>query len=263
MNVFKTADVSWNRAHGTARQAGMSATDATDAMARSAGPAEARQAAYAKSARKATIAATAALAAAAALVCPTVAHGEVIAAWNMNGFVPGSSSAIAASTGIGSLDIAPFGDGVGTLLGTTMGAVEGDLAGESLSIAGNGYNGLALTFGFDASMHRDLTVSFAVRRSSTGFASNRIEWWSGSKWTTLATFGASSTTWDLRSFDFSAVDAMDGQYGVFRFVLDGATGSTGSIRFDNVVFSGGVIPAPGALALLSIAGIVGRRRGGR
>jgi MYXO-CTERM domain-containing protein len=190
----------------------------------------------------------------------TLAHGEVIAAWNMNGFVPGSAGAIAASTGIGSVDVTPFGDGVGTLLGTSLGALEGDIAGDSLSIAGNSYNGLSLTFGFDASMHRDLSVSFAVRRSSTGFTTNRIEWWSGSKWTTLATFGASTTTWDLRSFDFSAVDAMDGQYGLFRFVLDGATGSSGSIRFDNVAFSGTVLPAPGAVALLGLAGVVARRR---
>jgi MYXO-CTERM domain-containing protein len=231
MNVFKTAVVAWTR--------GARATNA----------------------KGATVARLAALASAgAALACGTLAHGEVIAAWNMNGFVPGSAGTIAASTGIGSVDLTPFGDGVGTLLGTTLGALEGDIAGESLSIAGNGYNGMALTFGFDASMHRDLSVSFAVRRSSTGFATNRIEWWSGSKWTTLATFGASTTTWDLRSFDFSAVDAMDGQYGLFRFVLDGATGSTGSIRFDNVAFSGTVLPAPGAVALLGLAGVVARRR---
>ncbi|MCE2885491.1 MAG: PEP-CTERM sorting domain-containing protein [Planctomycetaceae bacterium] len=230
MNVFKAAVVAWSG--GTARAGGPRRVHLRGAGAVGA-------------------------AVCAAISCTAIARGEVIAAWNMNGFVPGSSNAIAASTGLGSLDIAPFGDGVGTLLGTSLGAVKGDLAGESLSIAGNGYNGQALTFGFDATMHRDLTVSFAVRRSSTGFATNRLEWWSGSKWTTLATFGASSTTWDLRAFDFSAVDAMDGQYGVFRFVLDGATGSTGSIRFDNVVFSGTVVPAPGALALLSLAGVAG------
>ncbi|MFM1866698.1 MAG: hypothetical protein RL591_106 [Planctomycetota bacterium] len=231
MNVLKTADITWTQSRAAAKAKGSS------------------------------VARVAALTSAiAGFACCTLAHGEVIAAWNMNGFVPGSAGAMAASTGIGSVDLTPFGDGVGTLLGTTLGAVEGDIAGESLSIAGNSYNGLALTFGFDASMHRDLSVSFAVRRSSTGFATNRIEWWSGSKWTTLATFGASTTTWDLRSFDFSAVDAMDGQYGLFRFVLDGATGSTGSIRFDNVSFSGTVLPAPGAVALLGLAGVVARRR---
>jgi len=241
MNVFKAAVVAW---HGGAARAG------------SGRRVDARRAELVG-----TVACTAI--ACASMAWTGIARGEVIAAWNMNGFVPGSNNSIAASTGLGSLDIAPFGDGIGTLLGTSLGAVKGDLAGESLSIVGNGYNGQALTFGFDASMHRDLTVSFAVRRSSTGFATNRLEWWSGSKWTTLATFGASSTTWDLRSFDFSAIDAMDGQYGVFRFVLDGATGSTGSIRFDNVVFSGTVVPAPGALALLSVAGVAGlgsRRR---
>lgn len=229
MNVFKTAVVAWTRGTQFAR------------------------AEVAGAARMTGIACV-------ALGCSAGAHGEVIAAWNMNGFVPGSSGAIAASTGLGSVDLTPFGDGVGTLLGTALGATKGDIAGESLSIVGNSYNGLALTFGLDASMHRDLSVSFAVRRSSTGFATNRIEWWSGSKWTTLSTFGASTTTWDLRSFDFSAVDAMDGQYGLFRFVLDGATGSSGSIRFDNVVFSGTVLPAPGAVALLGLAGIVVRRR---
>ena len=42
--------------------------------------------------------------------------------------------------------------------------------------------------------------------------------------------------------------------------LTGATGSTGNNRFDNFIFSADVIPAPGAIALLGVAGLVGVRR---
>ena len=38
------------------------------------------------------------------------------------------------------------------------------------------------------------------------------------------------------------------------------TAAAGTNRVDNIVVSGNVAPAPGAIALLGLAGLIGRRR---
>ena len=193
-------------------------------------------------------------------LCVEGASGALIAGWNMNGVDPAVASTMVASTGTGILDFNAFGGNAGILLGTTMGALEGEAAGDSLSITNSNFNGVGMTFAFDATGYRDLALSFAVRRSATGFASNRIDWWNGTDWSPMGSFGASSTTWDLRTFDFASTAAANDRYAIFRIVIDGATSTSGSIRFDNVQFTGTAVPAHGALALLGFAGIIARRR---
>jgi hypothetical protein len=188
------------------------------------------------------------------------AQAAIITNWNMNAVDPASSPMAYASTGVGVANLSAFGANAGTLLGTTLGGVEGDIAGNALSITGSAANGLAMTFDFDASMYTNLSLSFAVRRSTTGFSNNRIDWWDGLAWTTVARFGASATAWEVQSFDFSTYDAMDGRGAYFRIVVDGATSSSGSIRFDNIRFAGEPVPAPGALALLGLAGCLVRTK---
>jgi hypothetical protein len=58
----------------------------------------------------------------------------------------------------------------------------------------------------------------------------------------------------------SATLAGDRELVIFRFVSLVAGASTGSNRIDNVFIEGTVIPAPGALALLGLAGLASRRR---
>jgi MYXO-CTERM domain-containing protein len=43
-------------------------------------------------------------------------------------------------------------------------------------------------------------------------------------------------------------------------VTAGTSTTTGTNRIDNIVVSGTAIPAPGALALLGVAGLIGARR---
>lgn len=188
------------------------------------------------------------------------ANAAIISNWNMNAVDPASSPMAYASTGVGVANLSAFGTNAGTLLGTTLGGIEGEIAGNALAITGNAANGQAMTFDFDATEYRNLSLSFAVRRSSTGFSSNRVEWWDGLAWTTVARFGASTTAWEIQSFDFSTYDAMDGRGAYFRIVIDGATSSSGSIRFDNIRFAGELVPAPGALALLGLAGCFARTK---
>jgi hypothetical protein len=187
---------------------------------------------------------------------------SVVAGWNMNAIDPAAGDGtIGASVGNGWCDHRAFGTGASALLGTTLGALEGEAAGESLSLAGSTHNGSALVFAFDTTGYRDLSLSFAVRRSSTGFAQSRIEYWTGFTWSAVEFFDAATTGWEVRTVDLSKYGALEDGGASLRFVVDGATSGSGSIRFDNVVVSGSMVPAPGA-AVLAIAGLglASRRR---
>jgi hypothetical protein len=199
--------------------------------------------------------------AAGALAFAPNAEGAIVAFWSMNGVAPATSTAQAADIGTGSVQFGAVASGASTLLGTTLGAPEGVLAGDSLSIAGMALNGQAIELVFDATSWGDLSLSFATRRSSTGFASTRLEWWDGLGWTTVEKFTASTTAWEVKSFDLAALDGLEDRVSRLRIVLDGATGSTGSMRFDNFTVAGSAVPAPaGAIALLALAGCAARRR---
>ena len=57
----------------------------------------------------------------------------------------------------------------------------------------------------------------------------------------------------------ATLSALDGAATAFlRVTFDGATSSTGNNRLDNIQFN--AIPAPGAIALLGLAGLAARRR---
>ena len=178
----------------------------------------------------------------------------------MNGIDPATSLLFEATSGRGTVDYTGLGSGSGVLAGTLLGAQPGEAAGDALAVSGSAFNGASLRIDCDTRGFANLTLAFATRRSSTGFATNRLEYWTNAGWETFATFGASTTSWQVASFDLSAIDGLEDGSARLRISVDGATGSTGTIRFDNFSISGSSIPAPGALALLAIAGFVGRRR---
>ncbi|MEY4118226.1 MAG: hypothetical protein RLZZ116_1554 [Planctomycetota bacterium] len=188
------------------------------------------------------------------------AEAAVVASWNLNGIDPLQNTVIGASTGTGTLDFGGLGATASVLQGTTLGALKGEVAGDSLAAIGTLANGTSLRLDFETAGYQDLVVSFATRRSATGASSNRLECWTGLAWETVLNFSSNATTWELVSVKLSALAVSEGGYASMRFVLDGATSSSGSLRFDNVSVSGSAVPAPGALALLGIAGCVARRR---
>ena len=203
--------------------------------------------------------------AAAAVLATTIgaqtADAALVAAWNFNGFDPETSSVVSATAGSGTLDFSAIGSGVGVMQGTTLGAQPGDPAGNALAAIGSASNQTFFRIDVAAAGYSDLALGFATRRSSTGFAANRIEFWNGAAWSTVTTFGANATAWEWQSHSLASVMGIGGEPLALRIVIDGATGSTGSIRFDNISVTGTPVPAPaGALALLALAGCVSRRR---
>lgn len=189
------------------------------------------------------------------------ANASLIASWNLNGIMAGDPPVVAASTGSGTLDCTALTPGYTVMQGTTLGALPGETAGNALAIVGTDANKSAFYFDLGAVGARELTVSFAVRRSTTGFASNRLDYWSGFSWISFANFGASTTAWELQSHALNLSAPLTPGTLALRVVVDGATGSTGSIRFDNLAVTSTPVPAPaGTLALLGVAGCVARRR---
>ncbi len=125
------------------------------------------------------------------------------------------------------------------------------------------------------SNYSNISVSWDQARSSTGPASFELIFSvdGGTSWTTVAAYtvlqsgggGApgtwSSTTYNaLYSSSRALAGAEDASLLIVRFRSTVAGASTGTNRIDNVVISGDVVPAPGAVALLAVAGLVSRRR---
>lgn len=195
-----------------------------------------------------------------ALLAAVGAEAAIVAGWNLNGIDPTQNTVVGASAGAGSLDFGGLGATASVLQGTTLGALKGELAGDSLVAIGTLANQTSFRVDFDRTGFDGLVLSFATRRSATGASMNRVECWTGLAWETVASFGSNASAWELVTVKLSALDASDGGYASIRFVLDGATSSSGSLRFDNISVTGVAAPAPGAIALLGLAGLSARRR---
>jgi len=125
------------------------------------------------------------------------------------------------------------------------------------------------------SNYANISVSWDQARSSTGPASFELIFSvdGGQNWINAATYtvlqsggGGAPGTWSSLTYNalYSNSQALAGAEDAnllivrFRSTVGGA--ATGSNRIDNVVISGDVVPAPGAVALLAVAGLVSRRR---
>lgn len=190
----------------------------------------------------------------------TQAQAAVVASWNLNGVDPLQNTVIGASTGVGTLDFGGLGATASVLQGTTLGALKGELAGDALAAIGTLANGTSMRLDFATAGYENLVVNFATRRSATGASNNRLECWTGLAWETVFSFSSNASTWELLTVKLAPMPAFDGGYASMRFVIDGATSSSGSLRFDNISVSGTPAPAPGAIALLGLAGCMSRRR---
>jgi MYXO-CTERM domain-containing protein len=151
---------------------------------------------------------------------------------------------------------------------TTTGAAALALVGGAASGGSYSANGKSMVFKFSMSGYAGLSISYATQRTTTGFTSQVLEYsTNGANWTSIgsntaiqSSFSASSNPPGVAT-DFSGITGLDGAAVAYvRITFSGATGASGNNRFDNVIFSANAVPAPGALALLGVAGLVGARR---
>ena len=113
------------------------------------------------------------------------------------------------------------------------------------------------TVGFGA----DLVLSYTTRGTATGF--NAQDWsysTDGVNYTSFSTIGGITTSFAIKTIDFSAA-GLAGQSNVhIRVTFNGATNTGGNNRLDNVQFNATAIPAPGALALFGLDPVADARR---
>ena len=130
-----------------------------------------------------------------------------------------------------------------SFVGNAINLMEGFTNGQDLALVGQDANGKSVVFQLSLSGFQDLEISYAFRRTATGF--NTCEWaysTDGSNFTTAVTKTYSSEdpvgTYFAETVDMSNVSAMDNQSLVYiKLTVSGATNSTGNIRMDNVKFN--------------------------
>lgn len=127
--------------------------------------------------------------------------------------------------------------------------------------------------------YQDISISWDQTGSGTGPRDFLLQYSTdGTNFTTFSNYQMTSpaVSWSSAlpvantsySFDLSSIVALNEATSLyFRFTMDtnisitGATvGTGGTNRIDNVVISGNVVPGPGALVLLGLAGVIGSRR---
>lgn len=233
---------------------------------------------------------------ASAIAMPVCA--DIVVGWTMPTAFPTGAGNV--PTGLSYLAPGPNGAGVAdqgaNFAGSQIRSVHTDAVTSYTSPAGNGsaYSfssnywraGNFYEISFSNAGFSNTVLSWDQTRSQTGPATSTLLMSTdgGANWTTLissysviinaaAPSGAgawNSTTYNAAYTTTLALGAAaDGQSSViirFQALVDAITPSTGLFssggtnRIDNVFVNGTAVPAPGALALLGVAGLVGSRR---
>ena len=218
----------------------------------------------------------------AATAVATSASAALVAGWTITTAFPTGTGNV--PTGL-TYSVGAANDGLQTA-GSQLRSVHALAAATYTSPAGNGsqysfssnnwstgdfYEARLSTLGYS-----DISISWDQARSSTGPATFELVMSTdgGANFTTLlASYavlqsggGGSPGTWSSTVYNpiyslNQAAAAADNQADViFRFRSLVAGAATGSNRIDNVMIYSGPIPAPGAIALLGVAGLAGLRR---
>lgn len=218
----------------------------------------------------------------AATAVATSASATLVAGWTITTAFPTGAGNV--PTGV-TYSVGAANDGLQTA-GSVLRSVHSLAAATYTSPAGNGsqyafssnnwstgdyYEARLSTLGYS-----DISISWDQCRSSTGPATFELVMSTdgGTNFTTLlASYavlqsggGGAPGTWSSTVYNpiyslNQAAAAADNQADViFRFRSLVTTASSGSNRIDNVMIYSGPIPAPGAIALLGVAGLAGLRR---
>lgn len=200
------------------------------------------------------------------------ALADVITQWNFE------AQTLSASTGTG---LASLVGGTTNTFATGFGGT-GTFALNTSTYAaqGTGDRTRGVQFTGSTAGYDSITLAWNERHSNT--SANAVAVFAttdGTNWTEVQVFAftpASSgtgDTWFQRSVTLGASYANAANFG-FRVLAafnPGSSGylasrstssyaTTGTLRFDDVTISGNVVPAPGAAALVGLAGLISRRR---
>lgn len=161
--------------------------------------------------------------------------------------------------------------GITNFQGTSLNAVPPATAGRDLTLQGGiaggtvtENNGAHAILSFSMAGWKNVVLSMAIRRSSTGFNSNKLAYSTdGSSYTDITTF-TPTTDWAVQSFDLSSYTALNNASTAYiRLTFSGASADTGNNRLDNIQLNAEAVPEPFTMALgaagLAVA-VIRRRR---
>jgi hypothetical protein len=200
-------------------------------------------------------------------LCASAASGELIAGWNFNSY-DGNAHSISAEWGSGllTIDAGWRSADLGTDAGTTLNTSFEDPAGAAIDLYDKRSTGRGIELAVSTVGLEDIALSFAsMRDAGGGFEINQVLY-STDGGSNFAAFGSPfdpGTSFTLMQFDLSSIsDLNDNAAAVFRIEFDGGyNGSGKGILVDNFRITGTLIPGPGTLALLGVAGtLLARRR---
>ena len=184
----------------------------------------------------------------------------------------GSSDFYAPPTGSTNTEINAFGgttlNATGSMSTVTSGpAALAIVGGAASDPAGTfGANGKSMVFAFSMSGYSNLAVSYAVQRTSTGFSTQQWDYSSdGTNWSSAATItGIQASFFNNGTNVVTSLGVASGldnaATAYMRVTFSGATAASGNNRMDNFQFNATALPAPGAIALIGLAGLIARRR---
>jgi hypothetical protein len=212
-----------------------------------------------------------------AAVCGA-AEAAIVAAWTMPNSVPPSTTGSNYMYGAADVGDATAGTsltGFHAVAATTWSSPAGN--GSTNSLSSNNWSvGDYYQVSVSTANYINVSLSWDQTRSSTGPSNFRVDVSTdGTTFNTLlASYsviqaGASGTsswssTGGVQSAFTTTISNIAGADNrgtlVFRFVNLSTVASGGTNRIDNITVTGTLIPAPGAMALLGVAGLLGARR---
>jgi MYXO-CTERM domain-containing protein len=220
------------------------------------------------------------LAAAVGLATSSAASAAIVAGWTIATAVPAATTGSNYVYGAADTGDATAGSslsGFHALAATTWSSPSGNGSQYSLSSnnwsVGDYYQIAVSTTGFT-----DISLSFDQTRSSTGPSSFDVQMSTdGTNFTTIlagytviqaGAAGSNTLAWSTANGVQSAftttvanIAGADNQATLFFRLVNLSTVATGGTnRIDNIVVSSNPIPAPGAIALIGLAGLATRRR---
>jgi len=220
------------------------------------------------------------IASAVALAASSAASAAIVAGWSMPTAVPAATTGTSYTYGAADTGDAAAGtslSGFHALAATTWSSPAGNGSTFSLSSnnwsVGDYYQITVSTVGFT-----DISLAWDQTRSSTGPSIFDVRMSvDGTNFTTILAgytviqaglTGTGTLAWSVANgvqaafaTTVASIAGADEQASLtFRFVNTSTVAAGGTNRIDNITVSGTAVPAPGAIALLGLAGLASRRR---
>ena len=210
------------------------------------------------------------LIASAVIATASAASADVIAGWSIPTAVTATTAATYSygAANLGALVSGSMLSGTHSSASTAWSSPAGN--GSTYALSSNAWNvGDYYQISLATTGYFSVSVAWEQTRSSTGPAGFEavLSVDGGSTFSSLGSYTVNQVSWSATvpvttsSFG-SLASAADNQASViirFKVVTAGTSTTTGTNRIDNIVVSG-LIPAPGAAALIGLAGLVARRR---